>query len=87
MAFPLTAGAALSSKSRSCELSAIAIAGPRFCMLPIVDLPALSARFTLVAFAGECAVSAEATLVAAVGVAGVAGDDGEEAATEVVVLV
>ena len=87
MAFPLTAGAALSSKSRSCELSAIAIAGPRFCVLPIVDRPALPDTFTSVAFAGECAVLAEATFVAAVGATGVDGDDVEEATTEVVLLV
>ena len=54
-------------------------------MVPIVDLPALAASFTPVAFGEECAVSAEATLVAAVG--GVVGEDDEEAATEVVVLV
>ena len=85
--FPLADGFALSSRSRSCELSEIRIAGPRFCVLPIVDLPALPATLAPVAFAGKCALSAEATLVAAVGAAGVAGDDVEVATTEVVVLV
>jgi hypothetical protein len=83
----LADGFALSSRSRSCELSEIRIAGPRFCVLPIVDLPALPATFRPAAFAGECAVSAETTFVRAAAVAGVPGEDVEEATTEVVVLV